>query len=882
MGMIKIIAPGSQDLVENAVQMIKVAKTGLRGQDLKDFIKRAGHEFADIIKRTTFDPGEVPIHLIALGAGEHYGSNRNGDFFGINSCRKYHDTFVKHARWFRNHVNKDKSKSYGIVKHSMFNEPMKRIELLVFLNGTKAAAEKNGGLIANTELEKLADGKELPVSMACFPAGTPILCADGQEREIDKLELGDEVITHHGNTGIVDQLMMRQYTGDMIRFRASGLPDDIVCTSNHKIWVRPQLKGKASKCPVCCKQFKSLNAHLWQKKDAQHQAAYKDYSKYAEGWVPADQLTVGDYVRTPLSTEITELGDPAYAELLGYYLAEGSTFYANERTGIDFSFHRDEVEFANRVVELLHQFGYTRTKIYIRKNNVRLVRVISPELVARLEIDGGRYSWAKQVNKNIMTWAPETQAQLLSAFLNGDGHFSKIHKNLIGTTVSRQLAFQLATICWRLNIPARVNAYQSKKSNKRKAYTVIIQQQFVDKLTCDKVPVDFSYALAARPIGHLKHQAVGQTWVGCAGKTLSYVEHSFVYHRIMKVIQEDYSGPVYNIAVSPDSSYVARYIGASNCRVPFDVCSYCGNKARNRSEYCKGVDEGGMCKGGGLKNRITTVLSNGHILHADNPDPDFFDISNVHRPADRIAYVFGKTANNTVKSGAELAEELGVTAPINVLINAYNGEVGELIKCAYVLAEAEKEATPVDWSRAFDSTVQPPIEGLASLPKQDHGKTLSAFAMSKIALPVREFLRLITSNDNCDELSFKVAQYLPGIFSRLIASNSLETLLSNNPYRGSFKELAPLNTRQWAAKYAADFSIEQLYINRRIMLSALRNPNPLNTIKTATTKSSPNLKFEKLAVQYALYKIALLYDISDNDDDLQLTANLLVQQNQVN
>jgi hypothetical protein len=167
MSHIKLIVPGSYEFGETSAQLIKVAAAGLRGDDLRSFIKRAGHKMADAMHKLSFSSGEVPIHVLVIGATEYYGPNRNGDGFTEDCCRKYHSTFVKHARWYRNHQNKDPKKSYGVIKHSDYNEAMHRIELIVALNGTKEAARRNGGLVADKELEKLAAGRDLPVSMAC-------------------------------------------------------------------------------------------------------------------------------------------------------------------------------------------------------------------------------------------------------------------------------------------------------------------------------------------------------------------------------------------------------------------------------------------------------------------------------------------------------------------------------------------------------------------------------------------------------------------------------------------------------------------------------------------------------------------------------------------
>jgi len=105
------------------------------------------------------------------------------------------------------------------------------------------------------------------------------------------------------------------------------------------------------------------------------------------------------------------------------------------------------------------------------------------------------------------------------------------------------------------------------------------------------------------------------------------------------------------------------------CKVAYDICAGCGNKAKNRSEYCTGLDEGGHCKRGGVANKMTFVHGDGFVNHVDNPAPlVWFDISDVPRPADRIAYANGivKEAGVHVRGGAALAEELGVTLPVGV------------------------------------------------------------------------------------------------------------------------------------------------------------------------------------------------------------------------
>ena len=166
MSMIKYVPPNSQDLDAPVLQLVKASSRGLRGYDRQQFIKRASVDFLPTLESSPPKAGEIPMHVIALGATEKYGCNRNADSFGIETCRRDHRTFVDHGRYYRHHINTDPKKSYGIIKDSAFNEPMARIELLVYLNGTKEAATRNGGLVADEEQEKLEKNADFGVSMS--------------------------------------------------------------------------------------------------------------------------------------------------------------------------------------------------------------------------------------------------------------------------------------------------------------------------------------------------------------------------------------------------------------------------------------------------------------------------------------------------------------------------------------------------------------------------------------------------------------------------------------------------------------------------------------------------------------------------------------------
>ena len=169
----KIIPVGSWPrMAEQCTRIVKISSRGLTGLDRHEFLEKyaAAHEFVDAFDdgRIKLAKGDVPIHILAVGATEGYGPNRNGDGFCEATCIGQHHTFAKHAHHYRHHRNKDAAKSYGRVKFSAYNKPMRRIEILTVSNEDKAAADRNGGLPMLPEtLAKIERGDDVPFSMAC-------------------------------------------------------------------------------------------------------------------------------------------------------------------------------------------------------------------------------------------------------------------------------------------------------------------------------------------------------------------------------------------------------------------------------------------------------------------------------------------------------------------------------------------------------------------------------------------------------------------------------------------------------------------------------------------------------------------------------------------
>jgi hypothetical protein len=319
------------------------------------------------------------------------------------------------------------------------------------------------------------------------------------------------------------------------------------------------------------------------------------------------------------------------------------------------------------------------------------------------------------------------------------------------------------------------------------------------------------------------------------------------------------------------------------CKIPFDICSSCGNKARTRAEYCDSIENGGHCKAGGLKHNMGRVLEDGHILHADNIKCAFFDISHVFRPADRIAYVSGRlekaASAGMLVSGAELAEQLGVTMPFGLDAASATKRAAEQFAALQQLAQAEQECVnnANSWTQvalASHPAVQPQLD-VNNCPFAKMAEVLRGLSDAGVILSVRDFLALTVKSANVD-LVEAVTSALPNIFSKLAADEDVVTLLETNKFYPA--DNASSAVRLWAEKAAKTHSLLVGNVEKRAYLAAIRNVKP---VKPQTEKRASTTAENALAKHYALYKIAAFATAGEKYRNNLLTANHCVLQNYV-
>lgn len=345
---------------------------------------------------------------------------------------------------------------------------------------------------------------------------------------------------------------------------------------------------------------------------------------------------------------------------------------------------------------------------------------------------------------------------------------------------------------------------------------------------------------------------------------------------IIKVANDKWAPELDKLARGEDLAF------SMSCRVPYDICTLCGHKAANRSEYCDH-----------LKNSMGQVKASGHQVGAINDRPMFFDFSGVFRPADRIAWGLKKVASTGEMPeefipSAQLAELWGVSAPRSVLFDSSPRAVQEKLAAMDRLASMEKqiEATGRAFSPQIDSGVpveSVPQECIDQMRQVDLNDLMGALSDAKICLPVGDFLRLILG-PKYDTISGElpnVEALLPGIFSRMLEDGcEVEDVTGAKSYDPGMS-LVPKSVRDIIDGLKPAMSMDEGPVRRRVTIAVIRTPNGAGPeiVKGASDRSGISKAARYLAKQYAMYQLAFTRAAEGAGNDL--VPGMTVLQNYV-
>lgn len=456
--------------------------------------------------------------------------------------------------YFRYEYSIDEA-TYIAAQHDPFNpdyEPERRLKQVFRLDPTLV------------EFDLDARGIPGMAHHACFTKGTNVLTNSGF-KPIDELTLHDCVISHKGNVQPILKVMQRPYQGRMVAIETwGGIP--VEATVDHPFLVT----GKEDVRLVAYPEGVSWRGMNWR-----HGGRNRvDPTSLRPNWMAAGQIAPGDLIWTPIpqaeGVPVTYLenhwksnhvrrthfdGLPINDEtlrLIGLWLAEGTTHGAGAQmgSGIGFTFCDDEIDtLARDASDLSKQYldAQPVTNPVGNKHAIN-VRMHSVELSRFFGNYFGAHSWNRRIPQELMDAPNLDLIPLFKAFAEGDGCIDTKTNSVTVATTSKQLAQQLQVIALRAGVLAGMRS-RTQRAGWRRLYEIVVQGENARRLR------DLCGWSNNGPTN-------GLTSFGVIG-------NGYAAFSVRSVDEYDFSGPVYNLEVEEDHSFVVEGpMAVHNC--PFD------------------------------------------------------------------------------------------------------------------------------------------------------------------------------------------------------------------------------------------------------------------------------------------------------------------------
>lgn len=399
----------------------------------------------------------------------------------------------------------------------------------------------------------------------CFPAGS-LIKSNGGLLPIERVQVGDEIISGRGNLRKVTRLLIRDYEGKLRHIKLKKLSGEVILTNDHKVLV-------ARGAPYT-RQYKNFSRRYKKYLEYDQEKYYQQTEKYFPiSKMSAGEIQLGDLLLYPIvggMADPTEIDLSKYAginkrglkpreiplrvelsneflQLLGYYIAEGS----NNRAYVRFSLGSNEQGFAQEIVRLIKEIFYLESSLYHctgKKSGIE-VTCCNAQLARIFENLCGKGAENKHIPYELNLLSVAKQRVLLEAIWRGDGtDFVQNKSNRVGrsiTTISRELLIQMRDILLRAGIFPTEHKL-SERTDKKGVHH------------CDSYTIYWSEEVKS------KYNLVYKTRGGTKYWLLP----------VNSITESELKDKVYNLTVDVDHSYVSENFTVGNCQEGGDVISF--------------------------------------------------------------------------------------------------------------------------------------------------------------------------------------------------------------------------------------------------------------------------------------------------------------------
>jgi hypothetical protein len=302
-----------------------------------------------------------------------------------------------------------------------------------------------------------------------------------------------------------------------------------------------------------------------------------------------------------------------------------------------------------------------------------------------------------------------------------------------------------------------------------------------------------------------------------------------------------------------------------------DICSWCNHHAKTDKDRCEHIP-----------SQIGEINKEGEMCGMVNPDPHWFEISYVRRPADRIGMSLGKVASELTYKPMTSSDYLNIYGdlyiPDDVMLSKKASDKRELL---VKLAEIEKHVDMVASSKPITSrdkyikehahkikhTEKLSDETIESLRGMEPSLVLKTLADHGIVFSPEDFSRYLFDKKVKPERVDGMKTHLPSIFNSLL-DNDGGKAVNDEKFEPSFLGKIPDMLKKLVGGLTESHSLHEGPVVRRIMMISIGGG--LKPKYQEVSKEACDLEFAK---QYAIYKLAALNYINERGE---LTEDLML------
>lgn len=364
---------------------------------------------------------------------------------------------------------------------------------------------------------------------------------DGEIRSCENLNIAG----FSGSTA--DKISKRKYTGEVVSFETMGLPGRIIFTDSHK-------------CIVV--KSGNIKENTWNKKNRVDENGFF-VGKIEMETVLAKDIEKGDYIAIPFSDEIkyNDDIDEEDAYFMGLIAGDGWICDGDNKSkykciGVCWSENEDHI---NRHVKNIFEKRNIYSNVCENTDTVKSLRTSSKEfydLISKyISVDKNH---EKYFTENAMLLDPAMQLKIIAGFIDSDGDYNKINKNINITCYNFNLAWQIMHMFFRNRIPARINKTKISKSSK--TFKTNNTHRYI-------VSVPSSFCSILSDIGC--HKAKNKEFKQKRQNKRFFYKNNLMCP-VAKIDKYDYEGYVYNVECPPVYKTMFNGILSHQCRFYYE------------------------------------------------------------------------------------------------------------------------------------------------------------------------------------------------------------------------------------------------------------------------------------------------------------------------